>query len=253
MGEAEMLIQTGADLVRVFEHGPRSDCRRLANGAIALSGETPADLNMILLAGGASRAEFDEALAAVERLQVEAILVVEEGGDALRAWAAEAGLAEVGRLPLMERPAGELPLAPEFVVRLGRREDVAAAMRMSAAAFGLGEAACRSAFPAAFLDREGNELWLAEERGAPVGSGVFVRSGDHVGVYDMATPPDQQRRGIGRAILAGAMAHYQAQGVARFTLGATEAGYRLYEDMGFAVAALPRLYVIGASTQFPGR
>ena len=252
MRAADMLIQTGADLVRVFEHAPRAECRRIANGAIALSGEAAADLNMILLTAGASRAELDESLAAAARLRVEAILVVEEGTDALRAWAAEAGLAEVGRLPLMERPAGPLPPAPEFLVRPGRPEDVAAAMRMSAAAFGLDEAACRSAFPSAFLETEGNDLWVAEDDGALVGSGVFIRTGDHVGIYDMATPPTQQRRGIGRAILAGAMAHYQALGVARFTLGATEAGYGLYERTGFTVAARPHVYVIGASTQFPG-
>ena len=252
MRAAEMLIQTGEDLMRVFEHAPRAACRRLAHGAIALSGEAPADLNMILLAAGASRAEFDEALAAAGRLRVEAILVVEEGADRLCAWAAAAGLSEVGRLPLMERPAGALPPAPDLVVRLGGPDDVAAAMRMSAAAFALDEAACRSAFPAAFLDRDGNDLWLAEEQGEPLGSGVFVRSGDHVGIYDMATPPDRQRRGIGRAILVGAIAHYQAQGVARFTLGATEAGYPLYQRLDFTVAARPHVYVIGDSTQFPG-
>lgn len=252
MGAAEMLIQTGADLVRVFEHGPRAECFGLAHGAVALSGEAAADLNMILLAGGASRAEYDEAMDAARRNRVDAILVIEDGAAEVRAWASEAGLAEVGRLPLMERSAGDLPPVADFVVRPGRAEDVAQAMRLSAAAFALDEAACRSTKPAAFLEAEGNDLWIAEDEGAPVGSGVFIHSGDHVGVYDMATPPGHQRRGIGRAILAGAMAHCQATGVACFTLGATEAGYRLYERMGFAVAARPHVYVIGASTQFPG-
>jgi ribosomal protein S18 acetylase RimI-like enzyme len=116
----------------------------------------------------------------------------------------------------------------------------------------LEESACDIALTQRALEHEGNDLWLAEDESGAVGCGIFVHSGNHVGIYTMSTPPEQQRRGIGRAILDTVMAHYQNQGVERFTLGATEKGYPLYERTGFKVITRPHVYVIGASTQFPG-
>ena len=90
------------------------------------------------------------------------------------------------------------------------------------------------------------------EAGRVLGCGIFVRSDDHVGIYTMATPVENQRRGVGGAVLATAMAHYQHDGVTRFTLGATEQGFGLYERMGFEVVSRPEVFVIGQSTQFSG-
>ena len=89
-GSSEMLEQMSADLIRIFEHGPRSDCRPLTHGCIALSGEPVADLNMIVLTSGAERSELDEALDAVRQKNTDAILIVEEGADVVRGWAADA-------------------------------------------------------------------------------------------------------------------------------------------------------------------
>ncbi|MDB5668975.1 MAG: acetyltransferase family [Alphaproteobacteria bacterium] len=249
--EAAMLMQSGADATRLFGYGDRAECRLLANGAIALSGEPAADLNMIFLTGDASREEFAESLEAVRLKGVDAILVVQEGADAVRAWAGEAGLQEVGQMPLMEHDDEAGP-ASDLTVRLGSAKEMDEAMRVAAAAFELDEAACLGAMPPAFIEREGNDLWLAEEDGKQIGVGIFIRTGEHVGVYTMATPPAQQRRGIGGAILNCAMAHYRERGAKRFTLGATEKGFPLYERVGFKVMAMPHVYVIGASTQFGG-
>lgn len=249
---SKMLEQTSADLIRIFRHGPRSDCRLLAHGCIALSGEPEADLNMVVLTSGAEKSELDQALEAVRRKNVDAILVVEEGADGLRGWAADAGLTEVGQMPLMERRAGEVKPGSAFAIRLADPGEAEAAMHLTAAAFSLSAAACVAAMPANAIAEEGNDLWLAEEDGETVGCGVFIRTQDHVGVYTMSTPPNHQRRGVGQAILAEAIAHYQARGAKRFTLGATETGYPLYERVGFAVVTRPHVYVVGASTQFPG-
>lgn len=248
----EMLEQTGADLIRIFSHGERSDCRPLAHGCIALSGEPAADLNMVVLTGGAEKSELNHALDAVRQKKVDAILIVEEGADVVRGWAADAGLTEVAQMPLMERRAADVRTGSDFVIRLADPHEAEAAMNLAAAAFSLKEAACVAAMPEKAIAQEGNDLWFAEEDGERVGCGVFIRTEDHVGVYTMSTPPDHQRRGVGRAILGEAMAHYQARGVERFTLGATEKGYPLYERVGFKVVTRPHLYVVGASTQFPG-
>ncbi|MDZ4369959.1 MAG: GNAT family N-acetyltransferase [Phenylobacterium sp.] len=247
----ETLMQMSHELVRLFGYGPRAECRMLEHGCIALSGEAAADLNMAVLTGQASGDDLDEVLAAVRAKGVDALLVVEEGADAVRAMATEAGLTEVGQMPIMLRGPADVTPRSDFTVRIAAPEDADIGNRLAAEAFSLDEAMCAAATPAALL-RAGAELWVAEEDGAPVGSGMFLRAGDQVGIYIMATPPAHQRRGVGRAVLETAMAHYQAGGVTRFMLGATEMGYPLYERSGFRTVLQPHVFVIGASTQFPG-
>jgi len=69
-------------------------------------------------------------------------------------------------------------------------------------------------------------------------------------VHPAATPERHQRQGIGRAVLQGIMGHHLAHGVSRFYLGATEAGFRLYEQLHYQVVATPSALLIGSSTQF---
>ncbi|MFN3727685.1 MAG: GNAT family N-acetyltransferase [Allosphingosinicella sp.] len=244
-------MQTGADIVRLFRHGAHSDCRMLPHGAIALSGAPAADLNMVFLTRGASAEECEQALDAVASKEVDTVLIIEEGAEDLRAWAAAKALTEVGQMPMMEREADDVRPITKLNVHIATPEEVGIGSRLAASAFALDKAACDIALAPGAFEIEGNDLWLAEDESGPVGCGIFVHSGDHVGIYTMSTPPEQQRRGIGRAILETAMAHYQDHGAERFTLGATEKGFPLYELVGFEVVTRPHVYVIGASTQFP--
>ena len=52
--------------------------------------------------------------------------------------------------------------------------------------------------------------------------------------------------------IESAMAQNHADGVTTFTLEATEAGYHLYEQVGYATVAAPTVMLVGESTQFPG-
>ena len=250
-GASDMLKQTCSDIIQLFRHGDRADCRPLAHGGIALSGQQAADLNMVFLTSEADRSEFEEGLEAVRAKGVDALLIVEEGADEIRGWASGEGLTEVGQMPLMERRAAPTQTPSEFRVRMADPSEMDQGNRFAAAAFSLNEQACNQALPAEALTVDGNELWIAEQDGHPVGCGIFVRTGDHVGVYTMSTPPEHQRKGVGGAVLAAAMAHHQDKGAERFTLGATEKGYKLYERVGFEVVTRPHVFVIGASTQFP--
>jgi GNAT superfamily N-acetyltransferase len=249
---SEMLMQTARDVARLFGHGPAADCRMLPHGGVAVSGASACDLNMIFLTPGATGEECGQALAAVQQKGVDAILVVDEGAQDLCAWANREGLHCVGQMPMMEREAGEVRPSSKFHVRRAGSDEAGTANRLAAAAFALDEAACNLAMAAGAFETAEVDLWLAEDQSHPVGCGIFIRSGEHAGIYTMATHPDQQRRGVGRAVLETAMAHYQDRGVKRFTLGATEKGYPLYSHVGFEVVTRPYIYVIGASTQFPG-
>jgi GNAT superfamily N-acetyltransferase len=90
---------------------------------------------------------------------------------------------------------------------------------------------------------------MVDAGGTPAGSGTFVRSGDHVGVYRVATRPEFQRQRIGRAVLDAAMSYYLDHGVTTFTPEATAAGVRLYEQIGVMTVSQPSVFVIGTSTQ----
>ena len=249
---AEMLMQTGRDCVALFGHAPDADCRMLPHGWIALSGEPlAADLNMLGLTADADEREFSQALESVQGRGLDVLLIVDEGAEAAR-WARAAGLNAVARVPLMERRAAPLEPRGSYLVHRAEPDQVEATMRLAATAFSLDEAAVVRVMPASLFAASACDLWVVEEAGRVLGCGIFVRSGDHAGIYTMATPVENQRRGVGGAVLATAMAHYQDDGVTRFTLGATEQGFGLYERMGFEVVSRPEVFVIGQSTQFSG-
>jgi GNAT superfamily N-acetyltransferase len=69
----------------------------------------------------------------------------------------------------------------------------------------------------------------------PLGCGTFIRDtdGERVGIYAMATPPNSQRCGAGRAVIEKAMQYYQTKGVKRFTVGTTQVGFPWYQKLGF--------------------
>ena len=76
--------------------------------------------------------------------------------------------------------------------------------------------------------------------------------GKVVGIWSMATAPEHQRQGAGRATLAAVMAHHRQRGAGLFYLGATPVGKALYEGAGFRTVEETPIWVAGQSAQFPG-
>ena len=69
----------------------------------------------------------------------------------------------------------------------------------------------------------------------------MIHQGDTSGIWSMATAATRQRSGIGRRLLSTAMAEARMQGARRFFLGATPAGYRLYESLGFTTRVVAKV------------
>jgi ribosomal protein S18 acetylase RimI-like enzyme len=68
----------------------------------------------------------------------------------------------------------------------------------------------------------------------PVSTAAIVMGGGAIGVYNVATMPDRQRRGYGEAVMRHALAQARREhGVERSILQSTPAGLRLYERMGY--------------------
>jgi ribosomal protein S18 acetylase RimI-like enzyme len=79
--------------------------------------------------------------------------------------------------------------------------------------------------------------------GVPVSTTATVACGDTIGVYNVATLPDHQRRGYGEAVMRRALAEAECERPARpVVLQSTEAGLRLYERMGFRTVARFSVY-----------
>ncbi len=250
---ASPLSLIGQDCLRLFAFAPAADCRPVPGGWLALSGERGiADLNMAGLTRAATRAGFDKVLSAIRDAGVDTLLLIDADAEEARGWATAAGLPEVGGVPVMERASAPIVGSSGIAVRCGGPDDAGTAARLAAEAFALDPAACIRALPPELFVDGRVTLWLAEDGEAACGCGIFVSSASHVGIYTMATPAAQQRRGIGRAVLAAGMAHHQAAGATRFLLAATELGFPLYQRVGFEVVAEPRVFVVGSSTQFPG-
>jgi ribosomal protein S18 acetylase RimI-like enzyme len=79
--------------------------------------------------------------------------------------------------------------------------------------------------------------------GGPVSTASVVASGGGLGVYNLATLPERQRRGYGEAVMRHALAEARREhGMERTILQATPAGLRLYERMGFRAVTRVSVY-----------
>jgi len=87
----------------------------------------------------------------------------------------------------------------------------------------IGEAARRGAVTA----------WIAFDGEQAVSTVLLRRSGSSLGVMEMMTPLDHQRRGAGRAALSTALNRSWSDGVNEALLLSTPAGRHLYESVGF--------------------
>jgi ribosomal protein S18 acetylase RimI-like enzyme len=85
--------------------------------------------------------------------------------------------------------------------------------------------------------------YVAYQDDAPVSTAAIVMGGGAVGVYNVATIPDQQRRGYGEAVMRYAVAEAQKEhGIERSTLQSTPAGLHLYQRMGYRTITRVSVY-----------
>jgi len=85
--------------------------------------------------------------------------------------------------------------------------------------------------------------YVAYQNEAPVSTAAVVMGGGAIGVYNVATMPDQQRRGYGEAVMRHAVAEAQKEhGMERSILQSTPAGYRLYQRMGYRTVTRVSVY-----------
>jgi ribosomal protein S18 acetylase RimI-like enzyme len=85
--------------------------------------------------------------------------------------------------------------------------------------------------------------WVGYADGEPVSTAATVLGGGAVGVYNVATMPEHQKRGYGETVMRHAVAEaHRRHGIDQTILQSTPAGHRLYQRMGFRTVTTIAVY-----------
>jgi GNAT superfamily N-acetyltransferase len=248
----------GESVAIIVRAAPGFEVRLTPHAALALSGAPCADLNCAVVDRGPDpESSLRELMGRVHARDVPVmVFLTDDVAEALAPVAAELGLELGGRAPLMLRGAQAPALGSgRFdVQRVESATDLDDAVAVAAAAFSLPPDAVAGTMPPDVLAGPGFDYFLArDDHDSPVSSCATTRHGNIVGVWIMATAPDHQRQGAGRALLEYTLTYHLDRNVEHFYLGATEAGRPLYERMGFRAIASAAIWVRGHSTQAMAR
>lgn len=102
-----------------------------------------------------------------------------------------------------------------------------------ASGFELSEEIARQVVTPALLERPEARVYVGYAEGRPVTTGLGYRTGDTIGVYNIATVPSHRRRGYGEAMTWRVVADGVADGCTAAVLQASDMGRPIYERMGF--------------------
>ncbi len=206
---------------------------RIADGWwIALSRTRFVDYNLALIHGKGVGEAVSDVLGEVTRADVPAMVML--AGDGLGAADAlnEAGWVCTGALPFMARDGG--PAADDPCARLLGPNDLAAARRLAAVAFGVPGEVGAIVYAEGALERPGTRFWGLFEGGSLRSCVANQYVGDRFSVgWALSTAPGDQRSGYGRRLVRASAARRLAEGASVALLMATGAGQHLYEQEGY--------------------
>jgi GNAT superfamily N-acetyltransferase len=215
---------------------------------LLLSGSSSPDMNFALLAAD-DDALLQAAVAEVEARALAALVMLAGDGKAL-APHVPPQFQHAGEMPIMSKRLEATTTEVDPRVRRAVADDRAAIDEVLVAAYGLPLDAVALATSPLENPTGPLSIWVLEEAGEIVSAVTATRIDDTVGLWTMATPPDRQRKGFGRALLDAVLADAQEDGAALGLLGATPAGLPLYEATGWVVDETWELYVNAPSEQF---
>jgi N-acetylglutamate synthase len=238
-------VAMGDHLQAWFAPVPGSVCETGTGGFSALTGLPIPELNAIGVHENAG--VFDVLQPAAERRSgyQHPALVLVSGGIAAAAERVtrRRGFVPGGISPLMQRTAEDLPMGiTRFeVLELGP-DDLDAYERTASEPFSLPPHVIRQ-FGAATLGGEGSRVYALADQHHVVSTLTCTGDGDATGIWAMGTETSSQRRGYGRALLIEAMRRERARGASAFFLYASEAGYPLFDELGFSIVDAIALWV----------
>jgi GNAT superfamily N-acetyltransferase len=242
MDETEELIRLSARaLVAQMNAAPGFELHMTQTCVLGLTDEPLADFNMLILGPDPDAEGFlvRSIARARERGSPLTALMSPHVAGPLATVAMRLGLTAVGASPLMVLRAGApiRPCQPTRVARALGPELVRIAGDLVAAAFDVPREAVARCIDVGLTESAGVETWIAWSDDGPKSAVSVTPIGNTAGISLMATSPEHQRTGLGRALLTQVMEDFRGRGVERFYLGATEAGRPLYASLGFETIA----------------
>jgi hypothetical protein len=138
-------------------------------------------------------------------------------------------------LMVMENPAplDRVQHVDELGIRQLRPDEAPLHVAVAAAGFEAPQEPFRQLITPSVLRLPGVRCYLGEVGGRPVTTGIAVLLGASVGVFNIATPPADRRRGYGAAVTARAVTDGLAAGARWSWLQSSPAGHLIYERLGF--------------------
>jgi hypothetical protein len=220
-------------------------CRRLDRGfvrlepglaAIVSGGQLPS-LNAVMVT--ASTADIDMAARLIDDLAATGLPQVVMVRPAALATIAgvliDRGRSRVEDVPLMVR-TGAQPLAATNgnlrLVELGPGQ-LDQHERLLAAGFEIPIEQLDGLMTDRYFENEGFHCYVGDVAGEPVTTGIGVLTDGWLGVFNIATPPANTRRGYGGAVTARIVSDGLAAGAHGSYLQSTSAGFRVYQQLGF--------------------
>lgn len=242
MDETEELMQLCVRaLATQMIAAPGIELHMTRSCVLGLTDAPLADFNRLTLGAGPDTEAFliSSVARAKERGRPLSAIMSPKAAQALAPVATRLGLAAVGTSPLMVLRA-EVPVRPSRPTRIVRAlspELARAAGDLIAAAFDEPRDVIARYIDVCMTPTAGVETYIAWGDEGPMCTVSVTPTGDTAGISLMATPPEHQRKGMGRALLSQVIDDYRRRGVIRFHLGATEAGRPLYTSLGFELVA----------------
>ena len=249
MDETEDLIQLCVRaLVSQMIAAPGIELHMTRNCVLGLTDEPLADFNRLILGADPDAEGFlvRSIARAKERDRPLTVTMSPRVADALAPVATRLGFTAVGAAPLMV-------LRPDVPVRPSRRTNIVRALGpelvgiagdLIAAAFDTPRDVIARCIDVVMTETAGVETYIAWGDEGPMCTVSVTPTGATAAISLMATPPEHQRKGMGRALLSQVIADYRRRGVNRFHLGATDAGRPLYASLGFEPVADLSVWVL---------
>ncbi len=247
---SELWRRAGEGTNRFFARIPGADLRQAPEGFLMITGEPVPDLNGALIDEGPNDARLlREYVGAIRDRGLDGFVWLTSAAQAqLAAPALELGLTVAGPTSLMSyQVASYHESGQRYRVEVVRdRQAMDAFNSLMARGFELPLDTWRRLVTLESLEDPAITHLVAFLEEEPVSGGTTITTGSTVGIWNMATPAEHQRKGAGRAVLDEALRLNLLQGHNIFYLVATDAGKHLYEQVGFRTVDEATLWLIGA-------
>lgn len=226
------------------EHLPEGRVLRHDGMLAAVTGVPLAGLNGVWAPAGG--ADLDSALSAVAVIGLPYCAEFPVGEDRAAEVVAARGMSRDEDVPLMrldgEPRASREPRPPMRVRRLAPDEARLHA-EVASAGFGAPLELFEPLATPELLSHPELAVYVGEVDGAPVTTGVGLRTGDSVGVFNVATPPSSRRRGYGSRLTAHIVREARSDGAQWSWLQSSAIGKPVYEGLGYRTVAEWELWV----------